>query len=237
LEKGIAYLKMGTFVVWNFEMDWKQFLKEAFKTFEKANTTQLVIDIRGNEGGLDEVLEVLQQYILKDNCIIKNFEERVRYQSVPENLRPYLSTWDNSILDFTGKVEPNKDGLYNFISNNEKTSTYKGSKKAFQGDIYLLVDASNSSATFYLAKMVKDCGVAKLVGETTGGSKKGINGGNIFFLRLPNSRIEVDIPVYGSFNNDAKDEGISPDVFIPRTITGVRKGVDVQLTELLESIQ
>jgi hypothetical protein len=75
------------------------------------------------------------------------------------------------------------------------------------------------------------------VGETTGGSKKGINGGNIFFLRLPNSRIEVDIPVYGSFNNDAKDEGIAPDVFIPRTITGVREGIDVQLTELLKRIQ
>jgi C-terminal processing protease CtpA/Prc len=237
LEEKLGYLKLGTFVIWDFQTDWKKFLKNAFRELEKAKAEKLIIDLRGNEGGADEVLEVLQPYLMKGPCTVQNFEERMRYASVPASLKPYVFTWDKSIYDFRDKVKRNPDGSYRFATDNPPTTTYPGSRKAFEGEIYFLMDASNSSATFYLAKWVKECGIGTLAGETTGGSQKGINGGNLFFLRLPHSRVEVDIPVFGQFNDQAPKGGIAPDLPLPRTREDVMQGVDGQLNRLLTHIR
>lgn len=233
LTNNIAYLRLGTFAVWDFKIDWKLFLKNAFKEFETAKASKLVIDIRGNEGGSDEVLEELQKYILQETCTITNFEERLRYSIVSTELKPYLFTWDESVLNFNGRVKRNSDKSFSFTSGNGKTTTYIGNKRAFKGEIFLLVNAANSSATFYLAKLFKDCGIGELAGDTTGGSKKGINGGNVLFLRLPNSRVEVDIPIFGQFNDNEPDEGIKPDIFLPRTMDDLKNEKDGQLERLI----
>jgi len=214
-------------------MDWKKFHSNAFKEFDKAKATKLIIDIRGNERGADEVLAALQKYLLKENCITTNYVMRVRYSIVPSDLKPYLFTWDESVFDFSGRVTKNADNSFSFLSANEKAATYKGSKKAFKSKIYLLVNASNSSATFYMDKLFKECAIGQLAGETTGGSKKGINGWNIFFLKLPHSRIEVDIPIFGQFNDNEPDEGIRPDIFLPRTIDDLKSEMDGQLERLI----
>lgn len=62
----------ATFTIWNFEMNWKKMLKNAFRAFDKAGSDQLIIDIRGNEGGANEVLAVLQKYILKEDCTVED---------------------------------------------------------------------------------------------------------------------------------------------------------------------
>jgi hypothetical protein len=236
LDDKIAYLKLGTFAVWDFKTDWKKFLKAAFREFDKAKAEKLIIDIRGNEGGADEVLDELQQYIQKSDCTTENFDERLRYAKVPDALQPYVFTWDKSVLDFNGQVRKNQDGSYSFVNGNEETTTYKRSRKAFEGDIFLFTNAANSSATFYLAKHFRDCGIGKIVGETTGGSKKGINGGNVLFLRLPNSRIEVDIPIFGQFNDNEIDQGIEPDIHIERKIEDLSSEEDEQLKRLISKL-
>ncbi len=236
LDDKIAYLKLGTFSVWDFKIDWKKFLNAAFREFDKAKAEKLIIDIRGNEGGADEVLEELRQYIQKVDCNVKNFDERLRYTRVSDELQPYIFTWDRSVLDFSGRVRKNENGSYSFVNGNTKTTTYNRSRKAFQGDIYLLVNAANSSATFYLAKYFKDCSFGKIVGATTGGSKKGINGGNVLFLRLPNSKIEVDIPIFGQFNDYEIDEGIKPDIPVDRTFEDLKSGSDGQLERLITKL-
>jgi hypothetical protein len=59
-----------------------------------------------------------------------------------------------------------------------------------------LVDAFNSSATFGFCQSVKGTG---LVGQTTGGNRRGIIGGAFVFLNLPTSGLVVDLPVIASF--------------------------------------
>ncbi len=85
----------------------------------------------------------------------------------------------------------------------------------FTGRLWVLVGAANSSATFEFAQTVRQNGLGKLVGQSTGGNQQGINGGAFFFLRLPNSGIELDLPLIGQFPAEAKpDAGLEPDILV-----------------------
>jgi hypothetical protein len=64
-----------------------------------------------------------------------------------------------------------------------------------------------------------------------------MNGGNILFLRLPNSRIEVDIPIFGQFRDDAAAGGIEPDIPLARTLEDLQNGRDGQLERLISQLQ
>lgn len=221
-----AYMKLGTFVIWQMDLDWKQFLADAFAKMNEEKTPNLIIDIRGNEGGLDEVAETLVSYLLREEVKYRTYETRTRYEVIPESLRPYLDGWDESIFDIKKQVKSGKNGFY--IARGEKDEVkLEPSESPYQGKVYLLVDAANSSATFYLAKMMKELGLATLVGETTGGNLRGLNGGNTVFLRLPNSRIEVDIPLMGAFaREEMPDKGVEPDIVVRQTVNDLIEGKD-----------
>jgi hypothetical protein len=87
--------------------------------------------------------------------------------------------------------------------------------KPFLGKVFVIVDSSNSSATFQFARLLKEKRLGKLVGGPTGGNLRGINGGAFFFLRLPKSEIEMDLPLIGTFPESARpDAGLDPDIFV-----------------------
>jgi hypothetical protein len=48
----------------------------------------------------------------------------------------------------------------------------------------------------------------------------------MFFLRLPHSGIEVDIPIVGTFSEDKPAGGIVPDVAVAETVEDITKGED-----------
>jgi hypothetical protein len=232
-----AYMRLGTFVTWEMDMDWKQFLADAFGQLNEKKTPSLIIDIRGNEGGLDEVGETLIQYLLKEEARYPTFETRTRYEVIPESLRPYLDTWDKSIYDIKKQMKSGKKGF--FIAKGEKDEVkLVPSENPYQGKVYLLVDADNSSSTFYLAKMMKELGLATLVGQTTGGNLRGLNGGNTVFLRLPNSRIEVDIPLLGAFaREEMPDEGVKPDIVVKQSVEDLIEGKDAVLEYVKKKVR
>lgn len=94
----------------------------------------------------------------------------------------------------------------------------------------VLCDASNSSATFGFDQTCKDNRLATLVGQTTGGNRRGINGGAFFFLQLPASRLEVDLPLIASFPATPQpDAGIEPDIAVTTTARDIATGRDPQM--------
>ncbi len=238
LSPDLAHLKLGTFVTWKFQMDWKAFLKDAFEQLKTKKIPNLIVDIRGNGGGMDAVIDELAKYLLKEDIRIEEFLGLTRYQVAPEELRPYINTWDKKFYDISSWVEPHKNGFFKEKADQKPYREIKKSnnKLTFQGKTFLLTNAANSSATFYLARMAKLGKIATLVGQTTGATQKGINGGAMFFLRLPNSGIEMDIPLFGNFPyNEKPDLGIEPDVKVERTIDDILNGIDPEV-EAVRSI-
>lgn len=95
----------------------------------------------------------------------------------------------------------------------------------------------NSSATFEFAYQVQRLKLGTLVGRPTGGNLRGINGGAFFFLTLPNSKIEVDVPLIAQFFPQKRpDRGVQPDVVVAPTLASVVEGRDIELAKVFDLI-
>ncbi|RZK66126.1 MAG: hypothetical protein EOO95_06655 [Pedobacter sp.] len=132
--------------------------------------------------------------------------------------------------------ERTKAGLY-YNKTTSSTQIIVPNQNYFAGQVYLLTNATNSSSSFFMADILQENKYAKLVGGATGGTKQGINGGQFFFLYLPSSGIEVDIPlVYQAPVSKRKDEGIKPDITVKSRASDIADGVDGQLNYLIRRL-
>ena len=135
-------------------------------------------------------------------------------------------------------MKPMGDGYYAVDGKITKERRFNPNKNNYKGKVYLLVSPFNSSATYYLAGAAKRNGAATLVGQETGGNQKGINGGLIYFINLPNSHIELDIPVVGDFQlGNQPDSGYMPDVLVQPNVADIANGVDTELAAALALIK
>jgi Peptidase family S41 len=236
IENNIAYLKLGTFVTWQMKINWKAFIDKAFADMEQKRIPHLVIDIRNNEGGDDEVVGYIAKAIANKPVTLDPAMKMVRYQRLPADIEPYLSSWDDAYKKPAIKNLNPVDGLYEMNKSGE-SKNIPAQKKAYQGQVFLLVNQHNSSATFYLAQIIKKNQLATLVGQTTGGSQRGLNGDQTAFLKLPHSKIELDIPLIGTFYNGKPDKGIEPDIMIKPTVRALVEKRDLEMEMIFELIK
>jgi C-terminal processing protease CtpA/Prc len=231
----VALLTMPDWVMYNTKWDWTAFLDLAFEEIARRGTRALIVDLRGNEGGNDCGDEIIARCI--DTALPrKGYERRVRYQRTPANLSPYLDTWDPSFKDWGNDAQPVGNGFYRLIEKDGETrAPIKPKGPRFRGKLFVLVDATNSSATFQFADLVQSNRLGTLIGTPTGGNRRGINGGAFFFLRLPNSGLEADLPLIGTFPAKPQpDAGLLPDVTVTETPEGIATGRDAALEQALK---
>jgi C-terminal processing protease CtpA/Prc len=74
LDQQTAYLKTGSFVTSKMQMNWKSFLKESFRQISDKQAKYLIIDIRDNEGGDDEVSLELARYLAHKPSIFSSIQ-------------------------------------------------------------------------------------------------------------------------------------------------------------------
>ncbi len=244
LASGSVYIKMPTWALYDSKWDWKQWLKKTVEGAVTSHAPSLILDIRGNEGGDDVGNEILP-YLIGSPMTLSPMRRLVRYRKVPDELSPYLDTWDNSFRDWgASAVELSTpwptappDIPYFKLTRDDDNSAgdvIKPAELRFHGKVIVLTDATNSSATFQFAQEIQSHHLGILIGQTTGGSQRGINGGAFFFLRLPHSGIELDIPLIGTFPpQPLPDAGVTPDVPVRLTAADIASGRDTVLAAAL----
>ncbi len=227
---GMAILRMPTWALYDGKWDWKAFLAHAFAELDRSKPPALVIDLRGNEGGLD-VGDAILPHLLETTLAFPVPERRVRYRKVPDALAPMLDTWDPSFKDWGKDAVPAGKRFFTLLEDGQSPGVKRIEPQAprYTGRVYVLVGPTNSSATFQFAEQVQHHHLATLVGQPTGGNQRGINGGAFFFLRLPNTKIELDLPLIARFVDSAPDSGLRPDVVVATTVEDIVRNRDVEL--------
>lgn len=221
-----AVLTMPGWGLYNSDWDWAGWLNDRMDDLVSDGVQRLVVDIRANEGGLD-CGDVLAARLIERPIVPDTARRLVRYRRIPDDLRPVLDTWDRRFDDWGDDARPYDDRFLTLARSAEEGGVIEPRGPRFTGEVRVLIGPQNSSATFGFAQMVQRERLGTLIGETTGGNRRGINGGAFYFLRLPATGLEADLPLIGTFPQEPQpDAGIVPDIAIPRTAEAITAGRD-----------
>lgn len=173
------------------------FTTDAFTLFKKENVKDLIIDIRGNQGGNNDYwMEDLLPYIADTPYRYKKgYKVRINKHHVAQE--PEL---------VVGQVYSGED--------KEMKQPQLDNALRFTGNVYLLISTGTYSSAIHFAITVQDYDFAKLVIEPTGG-RAGTTG-NADEIILANTRLNGDIPTV-LFSRPKSDENrlaVQPDIFI-----------------------
>lgn len=227
----VATLRVDAFDYGPGSEAWAPFVKRTFRLLKARQVTHLILDLRANEGGSDEGAELLLRHLIRTPITVPPLRRYVVYQTVPAALRAALTTWDDSFYDRRGSTVPRGDGTFDLRDRGSWPASIPVAKDAFSGEILLLTSYVNSSASHLFLRLLQRRPGITLIGDPTGGSQRAHTGGNLFFLRLPGTGMEVDVPLIAyDWGADQPEGGVEPDVRVPAAsalhaaeqLTGVR---------------
>ena len=224
-------LTMNSWGVYSTKWDWQSWLDTVLDRAASDGTRKLVIDLRRNEGGKDCGDLIIARLI--DRPLRTALGERlVRYRRVPEALRPVLDTWDRSFDTLGVEAADLGSGFYRLPTQAGDSIQPRGPR--FRGAVDVLIGPQNSSATFQFAQAIQRARLGRLVGEPTGGNRRGINGGCYYFVRLPETSVEVDLPLIAYHPPGREpDAGLLPDLALPLTPEAIVAGRDLVMERVL----
>ncbi|MGE3467806.1 MAG: S41 family peptidase, partial [Pyrinomonadaceae bacterium] len=233
------------FITWKLSFKYKEFLAKSFAEIKEKGARNLIIDIRDNGGGDSEAPIEILRYVAKKNfpcsTSIKTYIKTVRADAALFN---YFETYDKELQEALRNGIPRElykrsdSGQIEFLGNSKDCQPHKPLEKGFKGKTYLLVNSANASAAFTMAQTAKRNRLATLVGQVTGGNKRGFNGGSYLFIYLPNSRFEFDMPFFAYIDESPQeDAGIDPDILIRQKPEDVGNNFDGELAEVRKLLQ
>ncbi len=234
-EGAVAVLTLPTFAFWHGGFDWHGFLAASFTEIAQRHVTRLVIDLRRNEGGDDAIGQALLSHLLREDFTPERGLAEVSFERVPYALARFLDTWDFGFFDHTGHTAPTAGRNLRLIDRDEGGRPIVPAAPHYRGRTVALVGPQMSSAGFVIARDLQRSHAAVLVGQPTGGNLRGLNGGQLAWLTLPNSGVAVDIPLVAWVPAEPQpDQSVLPDVAVPQRFEAMAAGIDVDMAAALD---
>ncbi len=214
---------------------WRRKVRRVFKELKKNDDNELVLDLRDNGGGQEN----LQNILLKAFGI--SATEKYEVEAIKtfefKNVNGLMNSHFERLKSF---------GLENFMFTNrvEKGFRHRKLKKCrgrnkslFEGDLYVLFDGTTFSCASDAAAILKrNYPKTVLLGTETRGSGKINYAGYFMHVSLPNTHMQVRIPRVKYVLKDSEfsaDSGVIPDVQVEMKKEDIQSNIDTQLTYII----
>jgi hypothetical protein len=211
--------------------DFPKWVEDAFKTLREKGTKTLIIDLRGNGGGEDEYGAMLVGYLTEKPF---RYFDRIQMKTLSPSFKEHLG-WpaeaetrlrEGTIVDPAG-------GYLLTPKMHSCLAVQQPGKYPFLGKVVVLTEGGTFSTAADFCAVVHHLKRATFVGEETGGGYYGNNSGMMPTLTLPNSKVEIRLPMYEYWNAvpgyGGKRRGTVPDHVVELKTADVLRGVDTQL--------
>ena len=236
-EGNAAVLNVNTFVNYRTPVDPDEVFGPVFREIQASGVERLVYDLRNVGGGSTDVMHSLLSHLIAKPITLGGPSWVKTYDF--SDHREHLSTWDKSVFSmpaelFTAEdLESKYGGLYRVSPKiNGGAKTLEPAPDAWKGPLYVLIGPNNESGATLLLAELRDERQVTFVGQETGGSAEGPTAGILVFLMLPESKINVRVPLIwntSSYADFIPGKGLKPDLEVPETLDDLRTGRDVAL--------
>jgi hypothetical protein len=190
------------------------FLDEVFAALERQHTRSLVLDLRDNGGGNDELAQRLVEHLLDKPF---DYYSDLRMTSLSSTLFARDSRIENA------RFRRDAAGVYHRLD-------YPGvgrqapRRPVFAGRLIVLENGGSFSATSEAMSILRYNRRGTFVGEEGGGGFSGNTSGFGASVVLPHSGIKMDVPrltYYLAVSGSPPDRGVMPDVAISETVSDI----------------
>jgi len=152
-----------------------KFMETVFRVARDRGAKNLILDLRFNSGGSDEATRaVIDHLTAKPYRLYSRAGGRVSDDLLRADPRWYLRLLKGRYVSASIRAQAPRDV-----------------KNRFEGAVYVLTSPNTFSAAADLAAVLKDYGLATLIGEETGGVRQSF--GEAYRHRLPNSGVEFSV--------------------------------------------
>jgi hypothetical protein len=231
----IAHVGLSTFDLNDIEMIE---IQDFIQSLNSANCKSLIIDLRNNYGGNSENLSTLFDLISKSAFRLN--DHMVVNSNTTYSFFKFADNYGiNDTLFKNYSPIAGKNGYYLEAEIIEKKIS---DDKTFKGDVYVLVNERSFSSAAVFAGLVKKYNRGLIIGRETGSAYYQINALRFVTLMLPNSKINIRIPLIKIvFDTVQRQEiprgrGVIPDVSIDFSLDELEWKSDTILNTALNII-
>lgn len=234
-----ARLGIDTFVNYRNPVQATALLGGFFAAMEEAGTEHLILDLRKNGGGSEDVSVALGRYLIDQPFV---WSKPLRYKAVRYgDLTQHFQTWGDPSARFTPPLtefEQTADGWFDRIPKQRGAVLSDGDTTllqqpigalTFRGRLTILSGPRNGSGATRTIAQLKEKAGATVIGEDGAGSAEGPTSGSIFLTKLPASGITVRVPE--AWNRTAiasfvAGKGVAVDQLVVPTVADFQAGRD-----------
>ena len=240
-----AYLYVPTFSNKRYRAagaDYRTTIQGIFDALAARGAKSLILDLRDNGGGSEPNESILLSYLIE-----KPFQKYASVRSRQNHIRvTSLSgkVFEHDIYDAEelATVEPAENGdLLRINAPPEGLMTrWEGARPVFTGRLAVLAGGYTFSGGAELASMLRATDRGLFVGEEVGGTHGGNTSGYKWDLTLPNSGVEIGIPLLAfrfAWPERPANRGTLPHCFIQPSIGEARLNRDAAYDQAVRALK
>lgn len=202
-------------------VNYERFLSKSFDDLKEKGVKNLILDLRGNGGGDDNYGATLVSY----------------FSDKPFRYFDNIQVTDS--YDGYGRIS--ERGGVRFMTSHKGLDEWKPQKNRFSGKVIVLTDGFSFSTCADVAAVLHHNKWATFVGEETGGGYDGNTSGSTQTIMLPNSNIQVRVPMWmyttANVGHEFHGRGVIPDFPIQYSLEDLLNDRDPVMRKALELIK